>query len=262
MAQNKKAWEIHEEQCLAYLTNNFGQYATFSLNKGSDSTKTDIEVVSATQQFNVEVKLSPAQSGQFVVLDTGEEFQYSSRNKTPYNEYAGSIIEYMNQEQDLFQQAGTRGQNIGLPTELLTAWIQETYGQKGVEFFVTNDFHIVPIDDFAHYFNVTATYRVKRSGSSRVGKRRVAEVVYKLSELDDFEYFREEDNGAVFVKTVLPKNFQFTVDDNTYMLAPRGEEHEVRKLSNTNNANVIFSIVYNNHPGISGKEFIEFLTGS
>ena len=259
MTDSRKAWEIHEENCFNYLIENFGDNAEFHLHLGADSTTSDIEVTTPSQQFYIEVKLSPAQCGQFVLLDNGEEFQYSQRNKTPYNKQTGIIIDYMNQHIEDFRAAGTRGQKIELPEKILSQWVQETYAARNVEFFITNEFNIVPIEDFDQHFNVTATYRAKRSGSSRVAKGRIAEVVYYLAESDDFEYFTEDDRGALFVKTVPPEGSRFTLNDRTYMLAPRGEEYEVRQLSNTNNSNVIFSLKYNGVPGISAHQFTEFL---
>ena len=45
------------------------------------------------------------------------------------------------------------------------------YKNKKVLFIITNDFTILPIEDFGDYFDVSSTYRVKRSGSSNVGKQ-------------------------------------------------------------------------------------------
>lgn len=52
---------------------------------------------------------------------------------------------------------------------------------------------------------------------------------------------------------------RFVIDEYEYMFSKRDDRYEIRKLSNTFNANVIFSIEKNNQPGISPDEFIEGL---
>ena len=54
-------------------------------------------------------------------------------------------------------------------------------------------------------------------------------------------------------------NLRFSLGDNEYMFSKREDLYEIRKLSNTYNANVIFSINYTNLKGISHSEFESYL---
>ena len=55
-------------------------------------------------------------------------------------------------------------------------------------------------------------------------------------------------------------NQRFILVADEYMFALRDREYEIRKLSNTYNANVIFSITKKgNEPGMSDSEFISDL---
>lgn len=55
-------------------------------------------------------------------------------------------------------------------------------------------------------------------------------------------------------------NKRFVFQQYEYMFSQRGNEYEIRKLSNTYNANVIFSITHNTTtPGLSDAEFINAL---
>ena len=55
-------------------------------------------------------------------------------------------------------------------------------------------------------------------------------------------------------------NTRFILQQYEYMFSQRGDEYEIRKLSNTYNANVIFSIKQKNRTaGLSDTEFINHL---
>ena len=55
-------------------------------------------------------------------------------------------------------------------------------------------------------------------------------------------------------------NHRFILRGIEYMFSIRGEEYEIRKLSNTYNANVIFSIKQKTStPGMSDADFIDYL---
>ena len=56
-------------------------------------------------------------------------------------------------------------------------------------------------------------------------------------------------------------NIRFTIGENEYMFSLRDENYyEIRRLSNTFNANVIFSVkIKNNQQGMSRQEFISVL---
>ena len=56
---------------------------------------------------------------------------------------------------------------------ILANWIIQIYKDKGVKFFITNNYTILPVERFQDYFDISAKYRTKRSGSRNVGKKNV-----------------------------------------------------------------------------------------
>lgn len=74
----------------------------------------------------------------------------------------------MNNLFDEYLEAGTKGKEIVFDNcnNVFSTWIIDYYKNKGVKYFITNNYIILPIERFSDYFNVSAKYRVKRSGSS------------------------------------------------------------------------------------------------
>lgn len=259
-------WQDFELECTKYLNERFGAYASFEHQGGSDSTVADIKVKTKSGRvFYIDSKHCPAQCGQFVLLPniSSGEFEYSPLNVNRINEYAIKIMDFMNDDFDEFREAGTAGKDINMKNgpEIFAAWIVQTYKEKGARFFITNDFKIVEIDDFAQHFCVSAKYRIKRSGSSGVGKSRLTEISnYLKNNFNTISTIKSEGEKLFLTATSNLHNTRFVYGEYEYMISARDSEYEVRKLSNTYNANVIFSITNkNDEAGLSDSEFINFL---
>lgn len=260
-------WENFEWACTEYLNIRFGYYAKFIHQGGADSTVPDILATTKKgNSFYIEAKLSPAQCGQFVLLPDikTKTFRYSDRNKSDINKYSSAIIAYMNKHFDKYREAGTKGESINMlnATEIFASWVMQTYRDKGVKFIITNNYTIFPLEKFNEYFTVTATYRVKRSGSKDVGKRLMHDVAEFLRTSSYNIISFQKDNNKLYVASALKlDNKRFMLGDYEYMLAKRNELYEVRKLSNTYNANVIFSIELKpDATGITDMDFIAHLS--
>ena len=173
------------------------------------------------------------------------------------------IIEYMNRYFDDFREAGTVGKDIEMEnsSKIFSDWIIQTYKEKGVRYFITNNFVILPIEYFSDYFNVTAKYRIKRSGSGNVGKNRIPLILNHISTTDYVINDSRIDGDKLFIQSHQNlHNRRFIYQQYEYMFSQRGDEYEVRKLSNTYNANVIFSITQiEREHGLTDAEFIEIL---
>lgn len=260
-------WEDFEIKCTNYLNGRFSTYARFIHQGGCDSTIADILVqTNSGKSFYIDAKYCPAQCGQFVLLPNIKtcSFEYSKQNVNRINVYAEQIINHMNSQFDEYREAGTAGKDIKMTnsSSIFSDWIIQVYEEKGVVFFIINDFTILPIERFQDYFEVTAKYRIKRSGSSSVGKSRLSSVLnyikshnYEItdSRIDGDKLFIESNQNL--------HNTRFILQQYEYMFSQRGEEFEIRKLSNTYNANVIFSIKQNGrNAGLSDKDFINYLT--
>lgn len=188
------------------------------------------------------------------------------QNTTPLNDWSKMIMLHMNQSFDEYREAGTTGKDIIFADaqKIFANWIIESYKRKNVMYFITNDFTILPIEQFADYFEISAKYRIKRSGSSSVGKNRIATYTRLLSDnkkqLFEITGTRTDGNKLYVSSDKELHNLRFKDDTYEYMFSIRNNEYEVRKLSNTYNANVIFSIKFKNKSGISNNEFINCLS--
>ncbi len=249
-------WKEFEKQCTAYLNQKFGTYARFTHQGGSDSTVPDIFVETRSgNAFYIDAKHTPAQCGQFVLIPDfqSETFLYSPKNASAVNVYAKAIMDYMNQDFRMFAQAGTTGKEIAMPngTSIFSNWIVQMYQEKGVQFFITNENTIFPISQIADYFYITAKYRIKRSGSGSVGKTRIEKVAaYIKSNYYEITSVHSDKNKLFVTALQELHNERFECDGNEYMFSKRGNVYEIRRLSNTFHANVIFSIT--NKSGVQG----------
>lgn len=261
-------WEEFEIQCTDYLNDKFSRYAKFIHQGGADSTVPDILVkTNSGSSFYIDVKHSPAQCGQFVLLPNLESctFKYSEQNVNRINKYAEMIMGYMNEYFEAFREAGTAGKDIDMAngSNIFSSWIIQTYRDKGAEFFITNNYTILPIDQFSDYFDVSAKYRIKRSGSGNVGKSRIHSVIdYVESKSLDYKVTDSRTDGdKLFVSSKCElHNKRFILRGIEYMFSSRKGEYELRKLSSTYNANVIFSIKQKSKCGLSDASFTRFLT--
>lgn len=246
-----ETWEKFESNSTKFLNITFGDKAIFTHEGGFDSTKADIRVQMKTGDvFYIEAKHCPAQCGQFVLIPNLNtlSFDYSKKNITTINPYAQTIINHMNMEFDSFKEAGTKGKAIIFDNdqEIFASWIIDFYKSKKVKFIITNNYKILPISDFAKAFTISAKYRVKRSGSSSVGRSKIDAIKSFLSSKKiPISSLREESDKLYITSTSNLHNTRFIIDGTEYMISLRENEYEIRKLSNTFNANVIFSISLN-----------------
>lgn len=138
----------------------------------------------------------------------------------------------------------------------------DTYAKKGVRWFISEDYVLIPIDKFGEFFDVSATYRVKKSGSSPVGKTRVNEIVSVIKTLDISTDITDYNisNDKLFVESNINiDKVRFSYGGFDYMFSKRGDVYELRKLSRTFNANVIFSVSLKNKADKYQKEFVSYL---
>lgn len=259
-------WVEFEIECTDYLNKRFGAYARFIHQGGSDSTVPDILVeTNQGNSFYIDAKHSPAQCGQFVLTPNiaSRTFEYSKKNVNRMNIYAEKIMNYMNQQFDEFREAGTAGKDILTENDssIFSGWIIQTYKEKGADFFITNNHTILPVERLCEYFDVTAKYRIKRSGSNSIGKSRLSLVLSYIKSHDYAIIGSRIENDKLFVTSSRNlHNLRFILGKYEYMFSQRGTEYEIRRLSNTYNANVIFSIKQiDDSPGLSDDDFINSL---
>ncbi len=261
-----KIWEDFEKSCVTYLQSKFGTYAQFIWKGKSISTTSDIEAVTKSgKSFYIEAKHCPAQCGQFVLLPNikTQSFDYSQLNVTPINQYSQAIIEHMNMDFQAFKEAGTKGKAIEIEnsSQIFADWIKNYYKTKKAEYIITNNFDIFSIDDIKYVFEISATYRVKRSGSRNVGSGKMGIVKQFINKNYTVNSLHCSGERLFVGSTIELHNERFVLNGTEYMFSKRENVYEIRRLSNTFNANVIFSVDFNPKINpISNNEFINLLT--
>ena len=271
-----KKWIKFENDCFQYLKDNFKEKAIFEAFGKSDSTKADIKVNTKTgKEFFIEIKKAPAQCGQFVLIPNNKtkKFDYSSLNVSKVNTYSQKIIDFMNANFEEYKEAGTKGKDLTFNDgqNVFANWIIDYYKNKDVKYVITNNYTIFPLDMFSTYFDIQAKYRIKKSGSSEPTRRCFSCILEYLKEQYNIDSYYLKENSIsekkkikMFIKTDKQlKGEQFKIADNVFQFSETDENnnYEIRKLSNTFNANVIFSIkLKKNVNGLSNEEFISFLT--
>ena len=241
--------EQFELRCYEYLKKFYKTKETdFYHEGGMDSTKSDIAVMKNGKiDFYIEAKDALAQSGQFVLLPDEKEnvFVFSPRNHSEPNKMTDIIIDYMNHDFRRFNNAGTAGQSLDIDTGVFADWIIEHYKDKNVKYVISydSDYVIFPIRKFEQYFNIMATYRIKKSGSSEPAKRDIPAVKQMLKEYYTTAKFSQKEKKLFVDISEKVHKYRFILEDYTYYLSVQNSgDYEVRRLSNTYNMNVIFSI--------------------
>lgn len=259
--------EQFELECFKYLVENYGNAKTqFIHHFTCDSTGSDIEVkINNKSVFFIEVKDTVAQSGQFVVLpnNVSHTFEFSPNNKSSSNEITDLIINHLNKNFEKYNNAGTAGKKIDIDSNFFAQWIINHYKNKKVKYVISKkeNFLICPIDKFEEYFEIESTLRVKKSGSSHVPKKDVEMIKLSLLQ-ENFNlktYYEITESGKKRLLVKAPSEYEtrrFTIDNSTYYFSPTDDKNlfEIKKLSNTRNKNVIFSIKVKQEQVISDLE--------
>lgn len=242
--------EAFEIKCYEYLKQLYkNKPVEFDLKGGMDSSISDIAVIKNNLiDFYIEAKDTSAQAGQFVLIpdERTKTFVFSPRNRSKPNSMTNIMIEYMNQNFDLFNNAGTAGKHLDIDANVFTSWIMGHYNDRNVKYFISykNEFVILPIRKFPTYFDVIANYRIKKSGSGDPAKRDFGIIKSTILSMYPSASFNEKDKklyAAISEHLSLEK---FKLGEYTYYFAKQDQDgiYRIRRLSNTYNMNVIFSI--------------------
>ncbi len=245
-----KPGEQFESEALKYLKNTYSNNCIdYKLRNTADSTMSDIEVyLNGSLSFFIEVKDSSAQSGQFVLLADEEKkkFVFSPRNKSTANEITELMVAYMNNDFDRFYSAGTSGASLDIDNTIFSSWIKNYYKAKKVSFVISRlnkSFVILPLEKIDEYFDISAKYRIKKSGSSSPSQKYIQDIKKAFRKLYPSIQYKCENKklyASIAEKLTVEKLF---LDKYYYLLAKKDDgSYEIRQLSNTNNMNVIFSL--------------------
>ncbi len=264
-----KKWEKLEKDCFQQLSTMYGDYIKILPYGKSDSTKPDLKIILPNgKSFFIEIKSPNAQCCQFVLFpdEKKKSFYFSPGNKTQLTQSCSQIIQYMNSHYLQYHKPNQKGIKIDIKNDVLYNLVNEYYTPKMVKYFMTQtkngDFIIFPSSQFKDYFNITAWYRRKKSGSSEPTQKHIPEIKQNLIyysingdinivEMDKPRCFLMSDNDNLHKERLICTNYTYELKENknSQILSQEGFMsyiYEIRKLSNTNNPNVICQLELKN----------------
>ena len=272
----EKNWKIFEQNVVDYINKNLKIKGISAIAKGSsDSTSSDVRIEKNGHfLFNIECKLSPAQSGQFVVHNdaTKQEFVLSNDNK--YQTLADlSIIQHMNNNYRYYSQSPKGNssnididlicdeslmfQRIRLQIESKSKFIASS--KFNSNFSSSNPLYFFSTQNLDRWFDVSGKYRTKQSGTGSLASIHLS-VVRKYFHKYDIVIENDGSKERSYIRD--PKNkleSRIDINDLSLFLSDANTEglREIRKRAATKNANVIFSLELINRP--DKNENIELL---
>ncbi|MDU2291790.1 MAG: hypothetical protein E7D69_17260 [Clostridium celatum] len=252
-------WELFEIECTEFLNSKFNDLGfTFTRKGSTNSTETDIAIMkNGTELSCIEAKMPNSQAGQIVVLIEDGKFVFSQASVAPNNIFTQSIIDYINDNFEKYNNVSTSSIKIDLDEDILYSRIIEHYTNvKKSEFFITGDIKtgnkaIFKCNELKNYFSISAVLRRKRSGTSDLPKK------YRDTYLPIID--EALSSHSISIKTTYEKNNKLYVtlneeikdtatqyivcDDFEIFLAHEDSStYRVKKRSNTNNPNIMFEL--------------------
>lgn len=243
-----KEWEVLEIKCGEHLRNIYGNNGLqFKVAGGYNSNTSDIQVIKDKKCcLAIECKSSNAQSGQFVLFvdEANKKFIYSPKNKTPYDDAVKLVLSEMDSKFN--DCCVSSAKDLPISNEVIVNWVKNHYlNTKQSKYGITesnNEFIIFPISKMDEYFDFTAQYRVKKSGSSRPSKRNVAEISVLLESLDSNAHIEFVNRDCFATFNYHQDEFVLSGEKYRYKFSKESDRYKIRRLSNTCNANFIVTI--------------------
>lgn len=255
-----KDWEKFEIQATEFLNNFFSRYNYTFKRRGKKSSVTpDIKVFQDEKHlFNIEAKFSPAQSGQFVVHKEDKQFIFSDKNVCNNNKHTKRIIKHLNENFSNFKDGGN------LPEDLEKTYAKRIinhYLSKNSMYIITSNkldgfYSIFPTEKINENFKITAKLRKKRSGTRHLPYKDFQPVKHYLenhfkrldTRMNDYFFMDEKKRAIVKTNKPISNHDDLYFGNKKYYLSEIETENEnkyyVKKRSNVNNLNVIFSLEY------------------
>ena len=213
--------------------------------------------------LNIECKYYKSQSSQFVVFENNKDklFYFSPRNKSLESD-ALPIINHLNANYEYYSKNSNNAKgNTSLICEnnLMSDFIIKNMKNKAsviISSDFTNNFDlkrpltISNVTDIAENYSVSGEYRHKKSGSRPTIKKHLTNFQHKAEMINDRFYVYDpykklddyQDNKKLFLsKDVVMSGYR-----------------EIRKISNTNNRNIIFSLKLKDDAKVhTSKDFLK-----
>jgi len=260
-------WKEFEASATNFLNDYFSEFTFENLGE-SDSTAPDIKVYTKEGKLltQIEAKYSPSQAGQIVVLIKNNQFEFSTKSKNPKVASTAILIDHLNKNYETYSDVAQSAIPIQIDDSVLFSFIIEQYRLKGNDWIIAssqslslcaNNLCLIPLSELPQYFEISASLRRKRSGTSSLAKsmrEKAEEIISKL--FNNYE-IKVEGKKTFFHGDIgtHPKE----LPENLY-LSPKGENiYEIRKRSTTNNVNIMFSLKLKENYEFKSEDFLKFL---
>ena len=267
-------WEIFENYSCQTLNDEFNELGIYFKNKGgSDSMESDLIAFNSKNNsiFNMEIKLCPSQAGQFVINLLNNQYVLTE-NSSLTNSITPKIIDYINNNLDFYTSLRST-KNINCDTSILVDWIVNHYTKKGNTHIISSTkkskyLAIIPIEEIKNHFTVSACIRRKKSGSRSLPLREQDESIIKARlhlEKLGIKICESTKNKKTLLTLNNPEPIKkidlYFGDDLFLSQSSQPNLYEIKKLSSTNNENVIFSLtsrsISENYGFDAFKKFIQ-----
>lgn len=248
-------WKEYEKHAAKLLNEEFDKTIFKIVSQGEeDSTKPDIVITTIDNKnsFFLEVKMPNAQSSQFVLEINNNKFIYGTRNRYKSNFFSRSIIDYMNKNFTKYNKVSQSGILIPIDEKLINSWIISNLQNKGVEYIFSgtrDNERIIPIDAFGEYFEATAFFRRKKSGSRILSKNKTEDFLASFKAQFGYDPIIISNDKKTFIKSEKEfKNNELSIQSLNnehiiyYLSKKEDNKYEIKILSSTNNPNVIFQL--------------------
>lgn len=248
-----KKWEQFEINVADHLNDNIGnKVIRFERLGSSNSNEPDIQVYYNNKiNFNIECKLSTAQSSQFVVLIDlkNKKFECSPIIKSN-SLFAKDLISHMNNNFEYYAKtndSGNRNNKLFCEQSLIDNYVIKNLEDKST-LVISSDY----IDNFSSKrpltithvnllpsnYKITGTYRSKYSGSRNA----------RINEISDLKIEKNKiksENGFVYIYDPKKEYPDYLNNDRSFFLSKKEylkDHRRVKIPSNVFNSNVIFTL--------------------
>lgn len=271
-------WELFEIECTKFLNSKFNNLGFEFIRKGStNSTENDISIIrNGIELGHIEAKMPNSQAGQIVVLIKNDKFVFSPLSIAPNNIFTQSIIDYINDNFEKYNNVSTSSIKIELNEDILYSRIIEHYKNvKKSLFFITGDIQtghkaIFKCEDLKNYFTISAVLRRKRSGTSDLPIKyrisHISKINESLSNKSLYITSKNEKNNHLYItlnNQIKESSSQYIPCEEfeIFLAHEYGSTYRVKKRSKTNNPNIMFelSLKYSLNEDIGLDEFKNYL---
>ncbi len=260
-------WKEFEHSATKFLNSYFTEFTFENLGE-SDSTAPDIKVYTKEGKLltQIEAKYSPSQAGQIVVLLNSGQFEFSTKSKNSKVASTQILIDHLNDNFETYSNVAQSSIPIQIDESVLFSFIIEQYQLKGNDWIIASsnsssltidNLTLIPLNELAQHFEISASLRRKKSGTSSLSKSMRGKAEEIISKLFDSYEIKVEGKKSYFYGDI--GTHPQELPENLY-LSPKGENiYEIRKRSTTNNANIMFSLKLKEKSAFQAEEFLKFL---